>query len=134
MTISGRREGSKHEVSKNEASKMKSYRIMKAIKVMLFAVLFVGVFGFVVMSLWNWLMPIIFGLHPIHFWQAVGLLILSKILFGGFYGRHGGRMHWRKRMMERWGHMTPEEREKFRQNMRHRRCGPFEDATAEPKA
>jgi Ca2+/H+ antiporter, TMEM165/GDT1 family len=111
---------------------MNSNRIVKVIKVVLFAVLFVGVFGFVVMSLWNWLMPIIFGLHPIHFWQAVGLLILSKILFGGFHGRHGGRMHWRKRMMERWQHMTPEEREKFRQNMRGR-CGPFGPPTVDPK-
>ena len=112
---------------------MKSHRIRKVIKVMLFAVLFVGVFGFVVMSLWNWLMPIIFGLHPVNFWQAVGLLILSKILFGGFHGRHGGRMPWGKRMMERWEHMTPEERAKFRQNMRGR-CGPpFADATVEPK-
>lgn len=113
---------------------MKSNRIVKVIKVMLFAVLFVGVFGFVLMSLWNWLMPTVFDLHPIHFWQAVGLLILSKILFGfhGFHGRGGGRMHWRKRMMERWEHMTPEEREKFRQNMRGR-CGPFGPPTVDPK-
>lgn len=128
MTISG------NEDSKHEVKKMKSNRIVKVIKVMLFAVLFIGVFGFVLMSLWNWLMPIVFGLHPIHFWQAVGLLILSKILFGfgGFHGRPGRHMHWRRRMMERWEHMTPEEREKFRQTMRGH-CGPFGPPTVDPK-
>src|ERR1700678_4714837 len=102
MTISEKHEGSEHEVSK-----MKSYRIVKVVKVMLFAVLFVGVFGFVVMSLWNWLMPIIFGLHPVNFWQAVGLLILSKILFGGFHGGHGGGSPWRQRVMGGWETETP---------------------------
>jgi hypothetical protein len=50
-------------------------------------VVFAAVFGLVVMSLWNWLMPTLFGWHVISYWQALGLLILSKILFGGFRGR-----------------------------------------------
>lgn len=108
-------------------------RIARALMFVLFAVLFVIVFGFIVMRLWNWLMPALFGWHLISFWQAIGILVLSKILFGGFHGRHGGRMHWRHRMRERWGHMTPEEREKFRQSMRGR-CGPFEAPAAAPKA
>ena len=76
----------------------------------------------VVMALWNAVMPAVFDLKPITFWQTVGLLILSKILFGGFRGRPGAGMHWRRRMLERWDQMRPEEREKFRQGMRHR-CG-----------
>ncbi len=90
-------------------------------------------FGFVTMSLWNWLMPLLFGLRLINFWQAIGLLFLSKILFGGFRGRPRGRSYWKRRMFERWERMTPEEREKFRQGMRSR-CGSFGTAAAEPKA
>ena len=66
------------------------------------------------MWLWNRLMPVIFGLHAISFWQALGLLVLSKILFGGFRGRPGFGGDWRPRLIERWDSMTPEEREKFR--------------------
>jgi len=74
--------------------------------------------GFVVMGLWNWLMPSLFGLKLISYWQAMGLLILSKILFGGLRGprgRSGYRLHG---MRERWKQRTPEEREKFRQDFR----------------
>ena len=84
-------------------------------------VLAVSVIGYVVMTLWNALVPNIFGLRSITFWQAVGLLILSKLLFGGFRPRPSGP-HWRKRMRERWEHMTPEERERFQHGM-GRRCG-----------
>jgi len=106
---------------------------LRALRFALFAVLFVTVFGFVVTLLWNWLMPALFGWHLISFWQAIGILVLSKILFGGFHGRHGGHMHWRRRMMERWEQMTPEEREKLRESMRGR-CGPFGPPAATPKA
>jgi hypothetical protein len=88
--------------------------------------------GFVVMALWNRLMPQLFGWHLISFWQALGLLVLARILFGGFRGRPGAHFHWRQRMMERWEKMTPEERQKFREGMRH--CGPFAQAAPEPKA
>jgi hypothetical protein len=112
---------------------MKRYRFVRGLKFVLLAALFVTVLGFVVMSLWNWLMPALFGWHLINFWQAVGFLVLSKILFGGFRGHPGRHLYWRRRMMERWEQMTPEEREKFRQGMRGR-CGPFGPAAAEPKA
>jgi hypothetical protein len=112
---------------------MKRHRFVRGLKFVLFAALFVTVFGVVVMSLWNWLMPALFGWHLINFWQAVGILVLSKILFGGFRGHPGRHLYWRRRMMERWEQMTPEEREKFRQGMRGR-CGPFGPPAAEPKA
>src|SRR5258706_1737536 len=103
--------------------RMKRYWILKGLKVALLVVLAVTVLAFIVMSLWNWLMPAITGWKAIDFWQALGLLVLSRILFGlraGFGFRHGG--HWRGRMAERWHNMTPEEREKFREGMQ-RRCG-----------
>jgi len=71
----------------------------------------------------------VFGLRTITLWQALGILILSKILFGGFRGRPGYGGPWRRRMSERWQRMTPEEREKFRQGM-FSRCG-FSKAAAE---
>jgi hypothetical protein len=112
---------------------MKSRWVLKALKVVVLVALAATVLSLVVMRLWNWLMPGLFGFHQIGFWQALALLLLSKILFGGFRRPRGPHMHWRGRMMERWEKMTPEEREKFREGMRGR-CGPFGSRTAEPKA
>lgn len=106
-------------------------RATKVLKVIGIGLVAITVFGFLVMNLWNWLVPPVFGLHAITFWQALGLLILSKILFGGFSGRHGHGAPWRRRMKERWQHMTPEEREQFRQNM-GRRCGHGDRSGQEP--
>lgn len=107
-------------------------RVGKVVKIIIFVLVALAVFGFVVMRLWNWLMPELFGLHLITYWQSLGVVILSKILFGGF---RGGRPMgpWRHRMMERWEKMTPEEREKFRQGMRGRCGGPFSQPPAETK-
>ena len=52
------------------------------------AIVFALLFGYVIMWLWNWLLPEIFGLTTIGYWQAVGLLILAKMLFGGLGGHH----------------------------------------------
>ncbi len=81
------------------------------------AVLFVALGGWIVQLLWNWLLPALFGWHSITFWQALGLLALCRILFGGL-GMHGGaRPASRRRMAERWERMTPEERERFRRGI-----------------
>ncbi len=81
---------------------------------------FIAIGGEIVMHLWNWLLPPLFGWRQITFWQAVGILALCRILFGGL-GWHGsGRSNIRRRMEERCEHMTPEERERFRQRMRER--------------
>jgi hypothetical protein len=82
--------------------------------------LFIALGGWVVMLLWNWLLPSLFGWSQITFWQALGLLALCRILFGGFGLRGAGRSNFRRRMAERWEHMTPEERERFRKGMRAR--------------
>ncbi len=100
---------------------MKARWIVRGLKIAAIAIVAVTVFGFIVMSLWNWLGPAVFGARTITFWQALGILVLSKILFGGF-GRPGHRGHWRDRMRHRWAGMTPEEREQFREGMR-KRCG-----------
>lgn len=112
-------------------------RFARVMTMVLLATMFFFAFGYVAMRLWNWLLPSLFGAHRIGFWQAIGILVLSKLLFGGFHGRQGRRGRWRGRMMERWGRMTPEERERFRQSMRGR-CGSLESdgpvsSTAAPK-
>lgn len=88
--------------------------------------LFIFVGGEIVMHLWNWLLPSLFGWRPLTFWQALGILVLCRILFGGFGGHRSGRSNVRRRirerMEERYASMTPEERERFRQGWRGR-CG-----------
>jgi len=62
------------------------------------AALFALVFGWLVMILWNWLMPTIFHLGEIAYWQAFGLVVLAKLLFGGMHGPRGrghGRDPWK---------------------------------------
>ena len=100
---------------------------------------FIVIGGELVRQLWNWLLPSLFGWHEITFWQALGLLALCRILFGGF-GWHGsGRSHVRRRMADRmaermgdrWDAMAPEDRERFRQRIRER-CG-FDPSARESK-
>jgi hypothetical protein len=97
--------------------------------------LFVFIGGEIVLHLWNWLLPPLFGWRLITFWQALAILILCRILFGG-HGFRGGRRHdwgWRRKWAERWEKMTPEEREKLREQMLSR-CGPFGSTDAKPTA
>jgi hypothetical protein len=84
-------------------------------------ILAAAVLGFIVMNLWNWVVPAVFGGKIITFWQGLGLLALCRILFGGFFrrGAFGDRQRARRAMWER---LTPEEREKLRAGMQHR-CG-----------
>ena len=105
----------------------------RGLKFVAIAVAAVAAFGFAVMGLWNWLMPELLAGRPIGFWQAVGLVVLGRLLFGGFRGGPGRHGHWRDRMGERWERMTPEEREKFRQGLRGR-CGHGESSAPEATA
>ena len=99
--------------------------------ILLVFLLFIAIGGEIVRQLWNWLLPPLFGWRQVTFWQALGILALCRILFGGF-GWHGsGRSNFRRRMAERWEQMTPEERERFRQGLRGR-CG-FGPSTSESK-
>jgi len=83
----------------------------------------VVLFGFIVMGLWNAILVPVLGIGAVSFWQALGILVLSKILFGGFKGRGGGwggPPGWKHEMREKWQHMTPEEREQVKQQWRDR--------------
>ena len=96
-------------------------------------ILFTYLGGELVRYLWNWLLPGLFGWRQITFWQALGLLLLCRILFGGLgvRGSHHSNMRsrMRQRMAERWEQMTPEERERARE--RWSRCG-FASPEAKP--
>ena len=78
-----------------------------------FAVVALAALSWVVMLLWNALVPGLFGGPPLRYLQAAGLLVLSRILFGGLRGHHGRWRHhgWRGR----WESLTPEERERLRE-------------------
>ena len=89
-------------------------------KIGLLVVAGIAALGWVVMALWNRLIPaLIVGGKEIGYVQALGLLLLSKILFGGFrhgcHGGHGCHGRWHRSRLE---NMTPEEREKFQTGMR----------------
>jgi hypothetical protein len=71
------------------------------------AAVFALVFGILVMLLWNWLMPLIFGLPQVTYWQAFGIVILAKLIFGTFgHGRHD---HRKRRFDESWKNREPGE-------------------------
>lgn len=84
------------------------------------AALFISLFTWIVMLLWNNVLAQVVHVGQVTFFQAMGILVLSKILFGGFGMRGRGR-NWRSRMREKYDRMSPEEKEKFREKMN--RCG-----------
>lgn len=109
---------------------MKKYFIAKGIKIIVFFAAMVALGSLFVMLLWNWLLPDLLGAAPITWLQALGLIALSRILFGRWGGRGGGRGRrrgpkqgqWKQRMRERFEEMSPEERERFKARFRGR-CG-----------
>jgi len=99
---------------------MNRRRARKLLVLLPIGILAITIFGLGVMSLWNWLVPALFGGKLITFWQALGMLVLSRILVGGLS---------RPRVVHKWEQLTPEERDKFRAAMDRRRC---DDSGAEP--
>jgi len=101
---------------------MKNFWVKKILGIAVCVLLAVVVFGYIVMLLWNGILVTVLGVKAITFWQSVGILALSKILFGGFYKGGGGcrGKQWGMEMKEKWQNMNPEEREKFKEEMRNR--------------
>jgi len=101
----------------------------KAGKIVLWVIFGIGMVflvAYVTQVLWNWLVPALFSGPAITFWQALGLLLLSKILFGGFGGKgchkESHKQLWKNRISERVSQMSPEEREAFKQKMWAKWC------------
>ena len=97
---------------------MKKFWFKRGLMFVIFFIAAILVFSAIVMGLWNAILPAVIGVKTITFLQALGILLLSKILFGGFGKRggwHGARHYeWKKKMQEKFAAMTPEEREKFK--------------------
>lgn len=95
-------------------------------KFLVFGIVMLAVIGLVTQLLWNWLVPALFAGPVLSFWQALGLLALTKILFWSF-GKGGG--HWRRHnglwggyWAQKWQGMSDEDREKFKQKMKEKWC------------
>ena len=76
--------------------------------------------GGVTMLLWNYVIPSVFGLHEITYLQALGLFLLSKILFGGFRSGNNFSPFGNSRFKEKMMHMTEEERLLFKEAWKSR--------------
>ncbi|WP_210521492.1 hypothetical protein [Hymenobacter terricola] len=115
----------------------RKFWLLRGLRFFLFAALFLTAAVFLTQYLWNWLMPTLFHLPAISIAQTIGLLVLSRILFGFRGGRHSSwaqkRKAWQQRMAGRMENLSPEAREKFRQQMRSR-CAASWMGKAEPTA
>ncbi len=108
---------------------MRKNKFLKVLMIIGIASIAMLAFGSIVMCLWNAILPAVLGVKTITFLQALGILLLCKILFGGHgpRGRFGGGGcgpggMWKMRMKEKFQNMTPEEREKIRAAWKSR-CG-----------
>jgi hypothetical protein len=103
----------------------RGFWILKGVKILAIVAVVLGIVSFVVMSLWNGLVPELFGGPMLSYWQALGLLVLARLLFGGLRPHGPGR--WRRggwhRAQAHWEQMTPEERERFRNRFHGCRFG-----------
>ncbi len=107
----------------NKMHHQRKFRPDKVLFFLVVGVAFGALFGFIVMSLWNAILPEVVGVNPLTFWQAVGLLILSRILFGGFrFGPRGTHpIHAKKKIWkEKWMNMSEEERAAFKNKWKER--------------
>lgn len=89
----------------------------------LFIIPFIILFGLtgIVMWLWNSILPNVIDVHTVTYWQAMGILVLSKILFGGFGGFRNHHTHsHKKHFFNKIKNMSPEERENFKRQWRER--------------
>lgn len=103
------------------------------LKCVVLGLLAIAVFGLVTMYLWNWLVPALFSGPVITFWQAMGLLVLSKLLFWGMGGKgyksncdcypnQLQRHEWKKHFYEKFSSMSPEERDAIKEKMKEKWC------------
>jgi hypothetical protein len=79
----------------------------------------IGLAGLVIMALWNWLIPELFNGNMINYWQALGLLVLVRLLTG--FGK-GGVKHWKHKMSHGWSSMSDADRDKLRTKFKDRWC------------
>jgi len=78
------------------------------------------------MLLWNWILPSISSLQPLTYWQSMGLLALSRILFGGFHFGNHHSMHRQRfnhpELKDKFMEMDAEEKQQFKEHWKNRFC------------
>lgn len=108
---------------------MRTHWLAKVLQILIVLLIVIAGFGQAVLQLWNRLMPQIFALPALTFWQAVGLMALAWILFGSWRGVRPMGGAWGRGMGSRWHRMTPEQREQFLRGMSGRPGPPPEPAS-----
>lgn len=113
-------------------------KVSFVLKCVVVAALAVGLIGWVTMLLWNWLVPDLFNGPALTYWQALGLLVLTKILFWGFSGKHhhsssGHAPYWKHRFYEKFSNMPAEQREEFKRRMNEKWCR-FDRSSSDEKS
>jgi hypothetical protein len=99
------------------------------IRCVVFGIIAIAIVGYITMLLWNWLVPKLFTGPEITYFQALGVLLLSKILFWGLGGKrhgysgHGSVPYWKQRYYEKFSNMSEAEREAFKKKMKDKWCG-----------
>jgi Ca2+/H+ antiporter, TMEM165/GDT1 family len=118
---------------------MKRSRFPKFLLFLLFIFAVIVPLGFIIMALWNNILAVVIPVTVINFWQALGLFLLSRILFGGFPGKPGWAGHSRRRhemeeMRAKWFNLSPEEKMQFKQGWKNRFRGPAPASPEGPTA
>lgn len=116
----------------NYGRKKAGYFIM----VVAFVLVVVAAVTAVFMLLWNWLVPMLFTGPALTYWQALGLLVMAKIIFGlASHGKHWKKdHHWKHRWRERCADMTPEDKERMKHQFMHRWCSHPTEETAQEES
>jgi len=101
----------------------RGFDVKSKLLMVLCGIAFVAAVIFLTMTLWNWLIPTLFNGPSVTYWQAFGLLLLGKLLFG-WHNNGGGRFRrraeWKERIRDKWQNMTPAEQQELREKMRDR--------------
>jgi hypothetical protein len=91
---------------------------MRVRRFLFLGLLFIAAMGYLTMTLWNWLIPALFNGPEIYFAQALGLMLLGRLLVGGWGKGHGGCNHepnsWKARMQAKFTGISEEEKEAFK--------------------
>ena len=120
---------------------MKHRKIIRGPLFLLKLILILAFTSAVLMFLWNALIPQLFNGPQLNYWQAAGLLLLAKILFGSIGRGFGRRTHyrypeemWKQKLRAKYEAMTPEEKEKFNKKCKSRFVFTFSDDNNESEA
>ena len=112
----------------------KKFWIKKIVGFTTLAIAGIALLTWVVMLLWNGVLAEVVPVSTVTYWQALGLLVLSKILFGGFRGKGGDyKKRWKEKMEAKLEGLSPEEREKIKEEWRNR-CNMWKRNSVEPDA